>query len=201
MMVDRCAVCRMRVDDCMCALITPMATRARFSVVLHRKEVHKPSNTGRLVHLALTNSELLVHGSFDAGPVSFGPIDEAYAGRYLLFPGANAWPLEALKDQGRPLHLIVPDGTWGQAQRMVKRMPDLAGMPRVTITPRRRSRYVLRRNQEPGRLCTLEAIAEACAVLEGEQVADELERLFIVMVERSLKWKAPERRALYLQLQ
>jgi DTW domain-containing protein YfiP len=191
----------MRAGDCLCALIVPLATRTRFSLVLHRKELGKPSNTGRLGHLALINSEVLVHGARDAGRVSLGPLDAAYGGRYLLFPANDARPLEELAGLDRPLHLVVPDGTWGQAQRMVRRIPDLASLPRVSIAPRQPSRYVLRRNQLPGNVCTLEAVVAACALLESAEVAAALQGLLRVMIERSLAWKSPERRQLYAQLQ
>ena len=199
-MLTRCATCRMPQDDCLCTHITPLATRTRVSVVLHSQELAKPSNTGRLAHLALANSELLVHGTREGVPVSLGPVDASYAGRYLLFPGEGALPLEDLEVSGKPLHLVVADGTWGQAQRMVKRIPALASLPRVSVSPRGPSRYVLRHTDVPGRLCTLEAIAAAFASLEGELVAQALERLLTMVIERSSRWRSSSQRGeLYAQ--
>ena len=50
----------------------------------------------------------------------------------LLFPGAEAMPLAELAQDGRPLQLIVPDGTWRKARRILHLNPPLAALPNIS---------------------------------------------------------------------
>jgi tRNA-uridine aminocarboxypropyltransferase len=86
--------------------------------------------------------------------------------------------------------VVVPDGTWGQGQRVRSRIAGLADIPCATVTRDEPSRYRLRTTADPRRLSTLEAIAEALGVLEGDGPREALLRIFDVMVERSLDARA-----------
>lgn len=52
-------------------------------------------------------------------------------------------------------HFIVLDATWQEARKMERKSPWLADV-RVHLTTDHVSAYRLRRNQQPGNLCTLE---------------------------------------------
>ncbi|MES1208186.1 MAG: tRNA-uridine aminocarboxypropyltransferase [Pseudomonadota bacterium] len=109
----------------------------------------------------------------------------------LLFPHPDARPLEAWRDHPRPITLVVPDGTWRQAQRVRRRIAGLAAIPCVSISRNEPSAYRLRHTADPRRLATLEAIAEALGVLEGPGPREALLQIFQVMVERSLRVRSP----------
>ena len=92
--------------------------------------------------------------------------------------------------------LVVPDGTWRQAQRMRRRVAGLSDVPCAFVTRAAPSAYRLRRTADDSRLSTMEAIAEALGLLEGAQGPATRERLleiFQVMVARSLRGRAPQR--------
>jgi DTW domain-containing protein YfiP len=108
----------------------------------------------------------------------------------LLFPHPDAQPIEAFRDRGRPVTLIVPDGTWRQGQRVRHRVPGLGDVPCARVSRVLPSTYRLRTSPDPRRLATLEAIAEALGVLEGDDVRRALLDIFDVMVERSLRSRA-----------
>jgi DTW domain-containing protein YfiP len=93
----------------------------------------------------------------------------------VLFPGHGALPLtlELIETLPSPPALIVPDGNWRQASRMVKRLPLLADAVKVVLPARDFKGSALRRNL-PGRMSTFEAVAQALGVLEGESVAGPL---------------------------
>ena len=71
--------------------------------------------------------------------------------------------------------LFVPDGTWQQAQRMVKREKMLHGLPHLIVNTKRISKYQLRKQPSEGRLCTLEAVIELMKFFESEEVTNSLE--------------------------
>jgi DTW domain-containing protein YfiP len=111
-------------------------------------------------------------------------------GVWMLFPsgrGAGA-PGDAIGPQGGgrsvvPVRLVVPDGSWRQARRIIQRIPRLDQLPRMSVPPAPEKRRLRRPPHEEG-LSTLEAIARALAVLEGEAVAEPLEALYDLVVER-----------------
>jgi DTW domain-containing protein len=188
----RCGGCRMISKECLCALMPRVETKTRVVVVLHQAEDRKPSNTGRLALRCLPNSDIVIRGGFENATVV--PDWSAHGDPVLLFPHPDAHPLESWRNSGRPITLIVPDGTWRQAQRVRRRIAGLASVPCAFVSRDTPSRYVLRRTPDPRRLATLEAIAEALAVLEGAEgprIRETLLQIFQVMVERSLRVRSP----------
>jgi len=172
---------------CVCALIPRIETRTRLVLIVHRYEDRKPTNTGRLATLSLANSEVVVRGH-EAQPsaaLPFAPDTQPL----LLFPQEDAVPIERFASSPRPVTLIVPDGTWRQASKVRKRVPGLRDIPCVSLPRGARSTYRLRVDAHEEGLATVEAIARAFGILEGERgdgVQRALEHLFHVMVERTL---------------
>jgi DTW domain-containing protein YfiP len=183
--IRRCPSCCLHRSLCICALIPTIATRTRVVLVIHQLELNKPTNTGRLAVRCLPNSELLVRGlSKEALPAAREPAWIA-GPRLLLYPHADAQPIERWRDSEEPLTLVVPDGTWRQAARARRRVPGLADVPCVAL-PSVVSGYRLRQATRPGRLSTLEAIARALEILEGPAVSEQLEHIHRVMIDRTL---------------
>jgi DTW domain-containing protein YfiP len=202
-MVIRCSECLMRAGDCLCEEIPRIETATRVVLILHHSEIHRPSNTGRLVAKSLINSELRVHGSLYHTRAGEGLLDEDRYDSYVLFPSEDAIELQTLLQTppSKPLRVIVPDGTWSQANRIAKRIPELRGLKRLKLPVGDPSHYVLRRNQAPGRVCTLEAIAGLLGEIEGKGVEESLRGVLDLMVRRTLKWqRSTHRMALYEEL-
>ena len=108
----------------------------------------------------------------------------------LLFPHAEARPLEDWRGAARPITLVVPDGTWRQAKKARRRVAGLSDLPCVSLPAAGPSAYRLRHAARPNRLATIEAIARALQILEGPADGDEIQRrldhIFRVMVDRTL---------------
>lgn len=162
----RCSRCRRPTSHCLCALIPSLPSSTRLLLLQHPSEVDHALNTANLAALGLLNAELRVGEVFDG-------LDEWLANPryrpYLLFPGDQAQPLSETRNQddGRPLLLVVPDGTWRKARKLLHLNPQLAALPRVTLSEVGPSRYRLRKAPMAGSLSTLEAIVNALEELEG----------------------------------
>jgi len=180
----RCPSCRMHASLCVCPLVPRLVTRTKVVLLIHRAEDRKPTNTGRLATSCLVNSEVVVRGHEDrpTPPFTFAPDERPL----LLFPHEDAIPLAELpRDDRRPV-LLVPDGNWRQASRVRNRVPGLRDLTCVTLPAAAPSEYRLRYEAHPAGLATLEAIARALGILEGEEVERALLVPFRVMVERTL---------------
>lgn len=173
---------------CICAMLPRIAIRTRVVLVIHQLEAQKPTNTGIVAARCLTNSQVVFRGAVPDGaaPAPAQPLVPAGAQGLVLFPHADATPLEAWRTCGRDVVLLVPDATWSQAARARRREPALAGWPCVALPPRELAADRLRAAPRPGRLATLEAVAVALGVLEGPAVEETLMRVYRTMTDRTL---------------
>lgn len=185
--IARCDACRLPEALCVCADLPRLAVRTRLVVVMHRRETITSTNTGRLAVQMIEGARIRVRGA--PGAALPDPLPEGR--RLALFPRADARVLapEDAAAAERPV-LLVPDGTWPQARRILHRDADLAAADVVTLPPSAPSRYRLRRHEREGALCTLEAIALALGILEGPAVADALLAALDRFVARGLQARA-----------
>ena len=73
---------------------------------------------------------------------------------------------------------------------MRRRIPELAGIPCVSLSDQRPTEYRLRAEHRPGGLATFEAIARALRILEGDDgpaIEAAMLAVFHAMVERTLR--------------
>jgi DTW domain-containing protein YfiP len=174
---------------CMCHLLPQLETETRLIVIVHLYEIGKPTNTGALAAKCLRNSEIHVRGLKDAPTFSSASINAADRVPLVLFPSDDAVTLtpEFVQQLGKPVTLVVPDGNWKQASRMPKRIPELKNMQRVILPLGEPTEYRLRHEpRKPHGLATMEAIARAMRILEGEEVYQQMMEVFRIMVARSL---------------
>lgn len=180
---QRCGRCLMRFEICICSAIPQLDLATRLVLVIRRRELQCPSNTGRLAALALPESRIVLHGEVGQKLDLATAIDPALP-TYLLYPSEDAMLLgDALKG---PINLIVPDGNWRQTAKMRRRDPSMAALPTLRLPPSAPSLYRIRKESQAEGLATLEAIARALGVIEGEAVQKALERLLDLMTRRIL---------------
>lgn len=182
----------MHEELCICGEVRPIDTRTRLALILHQNEIVKPTNTGRLGVHTLKNSEAYIRG-LQEGPADLSPLADPTRRLLVLFPSENARVLtpELVAEDPRPVTLAVPDGTWAQARRAVRREPILEQAEHVITPPGPPSRYKLRKEHEEHGLATLEAIARAFGILESPEAQAELERIFDLMVDRTMLTRNP----------
>jgi len=174
----------------MCAYVPHISTRTRLVLVTHYREDRKPTNTGRLATECLCNSEIWVRGHAHQPSDHF--VIDPQTVPLVLFPSEASIPLTDFIEAAQPITLIVPDGTWRQASKVPHRVPSLARVPLVSLPDAGPvTQYRLRHETREGGLATMEAIARALGLLEGPDVQAALERVFRIMVERTL-WSRGE---------
>jgi DTW domain-containing protein YfiP len=187
-----CPDCRRPRVVCYCAHVVPIETRTKVVLVQHRRERDVPIGTLRIAELALPNASVFVGVNELDGNASLRAALSA-PDTYLLFPGKDAIDVRELAasrapDAG-PITLVVVDGTWWQAQSLVRKTRMLQALPTLRFTPERPSDYRIRK--EPAEHCvsTIEAIAHVLGALEGEPGRfDVLLRPFEAMVDAQLRY-------------
>jgi DTW domain-containing protein YfiP len=184
---NRCEGCLLRRVLCVCDVIPKMSLSTRLIVLMHYRETHLSTNTAKLARVALEDSEIRIRGEKERPMSNEGLLTPDRQSLYL-FPSKDALTLtpELVASFGKPITLIVPDGSWRQAKRVGRREPALASVPHVKLPQGALSTYRLRREPNAESVCTFEAISRAFGVIEGAKVQERLEHLFDVMVERLL---------------
>lgn len=71
-------------------------------------------------------------------------------------------------------NIILIDGTWQEAQKIYNKSKYLHDLPRISLTPNKKSIYRLRRNQVTEGLCTAECVAEILNQCGAVQTANQL---------------------------
>jgi len=171
-----CPRCLYQQHVCLCSSIPALANATRVVIVRHHLERHRSSNSGRLAHLALANSEIVDHGGGENATLP------TLDGAYLLYPlGEPAYTVP----EPRPRTLVVLDATWSQARRMYRKLPALRGLPILRIPEDDREVERLREAPGPGMVSTIEAIARALRLLDGDEIAAPLEALYARAVEHA----------------
>lgn len=172
----------------MCASLRRLATRTRVVILQHPRESDVAINTARLAELQLERAELHVGIKLDDAPLLRTRLSDPEAPAILLYPGEDARDLAVTPPPGA-CTLVVLDGTWWQAKKLFQNNPELARLPRYALSPSSPSRYRIRREPAVHCISTIEAIAEALALLEpGGFDREGLLAAFEAMVDHQLRY-------------
>ncbi len=207
-----CYKCYWPAPLCWCGSITPMPTRTKFVILMHPYEFKRiKANTGRLTHLCLADSELHIGIEFDGHEAVQALITDPQNYPVLLYPGRDSLDLSALQKNDpqlsalnsqlaqRRLVVFLLDATWRLVRPMLRLSPSLQRLPRIMFSNAAPSRYLIKRQPEPGCLSTLEAVHELLLALDRSgldryTLPDQLLGLFARMQEVQINKTAENRR-------
>lgn len=182
---------------CLCNHVKVVTNSVEILYLQHPNERTMPFNTARLAHLSLSRSRL-VHGlRFDESRVlrDLLPIREKVG---ILFPSPVAKDLgEAPADLET---LVVIDGTWREAKKIIYLSPILNEFPHYAFVPEKPSNYRIRKEPKDEFISTIEATVTALRILDRDPTRyQELLDLFDRMVDRQIDFQRlnnrPGRRA------
>ena len=207
-----CYKCYWPAPLCWCGSITPMPTRTKFVILMHPYEFKRiKANTGRLTHLCLADSELHIGIEFDGHEAVQALITDPKNYPVLLYPGRDALDLSTVQRsdpqlsalntqlESRRLVVFLLDATWRLVRPMLRLSPSLQRLPRIMFSNAAPSRYLIKRQPEPGCLSTLEAVHELLMALDRSgfdryTLPDQLLGLFARMQEVQISKTAENRR-------
>jgi DTW domain-containing protein YfiP len=193
-----CLRCLRSRRACWCRHLRPVESATRACILQHVRERKTAIGTARMAHLSLPNSELHLGVSFQ-GHERVRAL-AAEEGTALLFPGEGAIDPAALV--GRPPKtVIVVDGTWQQARKLLKENPFLLALPRIGLSPARPSNYRIRAEPSAECVSTIEAIALLLGALEGAPerftpILEAFDRMVDLQIAERDRNSGPPRRLL-----
>ena len=177
-----CARCARPQKHCLCALIPDLANRIPVLILQHPSETAHALNTARFIVLGLQQVELWVGEQFPGLAERLAQAQRPL----LLFPGETARPLAGLKPDPAPDLLVVLDGTWRKARKLLYSNPSLETLPRVTLPVDGQSHYRLRKADMPGALATIEAVLAVLSAWQPNEL-DELLRPFHALIDQQIE--------------
>ena len=175
----RCQRCWILDAFCICRSVPAVSPRTGLLVVRHERESWKSTGTARIAALAMPSLRILdfkenAEPARSELPALVGP------GTHLLFPTDESAPWDGTAVS----RLVLLDGTWRQVRRMYAKLPALHGVPKLALPEKLMKVLRLRDSKFEAGRSTLEAIAEAIALLEGAPMAAPLHALHAAYVER-----------------
>jgi DTW domain-containing protein YfiP len=197
-----CHACFQPDFNCYCTHIKHFDPKMKFVILMHNLEAKRRVATGRLSHLCLENSELLVGHDFSQNRDVNSILANDQYHSVILYPGRNSFNLSDASAQQRAdyfpqdkkLALFVIDGTWNTARKMV-RSSNLTKLPRICFSPPKPSNFRVRKQPAPGCYSTLEAIHHTIELLgpsrgfnPATRTHDHLLHVFDTMVEKQLEY-------------
>lgn len=196
---ERCEGCRLAPTHCICALRTPMSTRAAVCLLMADIEPLKPTNTGWLVADLVADTFAFGWSRTRTDPALIALLGDPGWDCYVVFPGQYAAPERVVHavqppttgPEGamkRPLFILL-DGTWSEARKMFSRSPYLNHMPVLSLEPASTSQYRLRRSRCGDHFCTSEVAAQCLNLADDTMAADALEAYLGVFTHHYLQAK------------
>lgn len=151
---------------------------------MHHREERLDTNTAFYLTKLLPNSTIIKRGLKGEEELDLQLGTPPYKD-VLLYPTEQALSLDEIIE--RPIHLIIPDGSWRQASKVAKREKALEHTPRIKIQGPKQSLFHLRKAPQPYYLCTFEACAYALGELEGPEIKGQMLKIFETVVYHHLK--------------
>jgi len=163
-----CNICEKPLKTCLCSFIKKINNLNDVLIFQHVSEKKHALGTAKILSLSLQQCSLQVGEEFTEDFLKETLFSD-HKKSYLLFPTKNAISFDSLTSKEREkVRLIVIDGTWRKAKRLLYKNPLLENLPSLHLGLDKTSRYTIRKPPFSGALSTLEAVYEALSFLEKD---------------------------------
>ena len=185
-----CSHCDYPLTACLCHAIVPILSANQVYVLQHPHEAVHAKNSVRLLRRVLPET-IVVTGETEADFAQVRhELENSVQPTLLLYPFEHSVSLLNADIHGASkmasVNLLVIDGTWRKALKMIKLNPWLAQFQAVHLSEDYQGRYRIRKAKRPDSLSTLEATAFALSHLEPDLDVTPLLNAFEAMVQRQL---------------
>ena len=192
-----CPNCQRPLPVCYCSALVQVANTTKILIIQHPLEQKHPFNTGRMAHLCLSNSELIVAETLSATQLA-SILKTPSALLYPSLPWLPNTP-EIKPENKEPAvdsniqQLIVIDATWNKSKKMLHLHPALQILPRHHLKGNLSSNYQIRKTTVANGLSTLESIVKALKTIEPKREGEfeaMLQPFEMMIALQRVKWSA-----------
>ena len=180
---SRCMKCFRPAKTCYCKYIEPFDSGVKFVFLMHPKEAFKQrTGTGRLAHLTLKDSEILIGVDFTENKrLNVLLNDKSYV-PLLLYPGEDAWSAQtesegqALKAMlgSKTLLVIVVDATWFFAKKILRLSKNIQNLQKISFRAGYKSQFQFKTQPEEECLSTIESCYYLINELKGAGICKDV---------------------------
>lgn len=158
-----------------------MIPKVKIFLLTHAREMDRKTNTGSLaVNAADGMVERILWERLNPNQALLEMLERQEA--VLMYPRKGSEQSSELSSELSDIeafeNIVIIDGTWQEAQKIVNRSPYLKAALKAELKATRPSEYKLRRNQPEGGLCTIECIIEIFKIKGHNDLASKLELTF-----------------------
>ena len=177
-MSEHCPYCLRPLPYCLCKYTKPVDSGVKFILLMHPKEAkHQRTGTGRITHVTLTDSEILVGLDFSKNARLQQLLADPQYFPVVLYPGEDAWTADkagfAESVGGRKLLVLVIDATWFCSRKVIECSPFLLKLPRLSFSGQYRSEFTFKREPKPEYISTIESCYYLIKELQNAGLADK----------------------------
>ncbi|ASM49728.1 hypothetical protein PESP_a1640 [Pseudoalteromonas espejiana DSM 9414] len=161
-----CERCQFTPSTCICRAVSHINNKIRVIILQHPSEEKIAKNTAKLVNLSLTGCQIVKgENNNDFAILKSLPLESTV----LLYPNGKAINLDEKAKSAEInniTHLIVIDGTWKKAYKILQLTTLLNQFKTVSFKQLPTNRYAIRKAPRADSLSTLEAVAHSLFLIE-----------------------------------
>ncbi|MCQ3828516.1 tRNA-uridine aminocarboxypropyltransferase [Microbulbifer elongatus] len=189
--VKRCSDCQMGEFACMCAWRPRAESAVDFVLLMHRKELFKPTNTGRLIVDAFAGTPVFLWNRLEAPGELADILQDPARNCFIVFPAdgtenGSRPVVREIPRSKKKTTLILLDGTWKQCSRMIGLSRWLDPVPCLSLPESLVRSYAVRDSGRDHRFSTAEAAISCLLLMQQERAASALQNYFRVFNQHYL---------------
>lgn len=205
-----CHHCQKTLRVCICGFIKPISHRTELLILQHHSEGKKALATAQILALSLEKCRLLIGENFSDDAEFNLWLKQPNTQTYVLYPDKMAIDVRQISSpqhladnsttasttdnandslqqsqvQSTQIRLIIIDGTWKKAYKMLKLSTNLHALPTVSLPKDAKGNYRLRKAPNDNALSTVEAGFYALQAIEPETSFAPLLEAFAQMIDQ-----------------
>ena len=171
----------------------PIKTNTRFTILMHPKEYKRERiGTGRMTNLQLENSEIIVGIDFTHNERVNEILRDESQDTFILYPGRDNFNLSVREGSemtsflGKRPNIIILDGTWFCARKMLRLSTNLQKLKRVSFDNAIKSKFIIKQQPESLCLSTIESVHTVIELLKKGGLEDCDTTDFLIPFEKMI---------------